>query len=353
MERYIGLDVHAQSCTLAVVSAAGKRLGLQVVETNGTAVKQAISVIAGNRHICLEEGTQSAWLYELLKNQAEVVVTIPERTSGPTDDARDAWELAERLRVGSIKRRVYKDRGPFSELRAAVRSYTMLRDDVRRTKDRLRAVYRSRGLLPPAGTPFHSERHREWARKLPPDQARSADLLLEQLQLQEALWAKAEERLLAASKSHSAVKLLSTAPAIGPIRSAQIVAHVVTPHRFRTKRQFWAYCGLAVVMRSSADWQKGKDGRWVRAMMQQSLGLNRNRNGALKEVFKSAAHQVSTQMVGHPLHLHYLRLINAGMKPNLAALTIARKISAAVLAMWKHGEVYEANKSNSKISAQA
>jgi len=58
MERYIGLDVHAQSCTLAVVSAAGKRLGLQVVETNGTAVKQAISVIAGNRHICLEEGTQ-------------------------------------------------------------------------------------------------------------------------------------------------------------------------------------------------------------------------------------------------------------------------------------------------------
>ena len=88
-------------------------------------------------------------------------------------------------------------------------------------------------------------------------------------------------------------------------------------------------------------------------MTQQSLGLNRNRNGALKEVFKSAAHQVSTQMVGHPLHLHYLRLINAGMKPNLAALTIARKISAAVLAMWKHGEVYEANKSHSKISAQA
>ena len=70
------------------------------------------------------------------------MVTIPERTSGPTDDARDAWELAERLRVGSIKRRVDKDRGPFSELRAAVRSYTMLRDDVRRTKNRLRAVYR-------------------------------------------------------------------------------------------------------------------------------------------------------------------------------------------------------------------
>ena len=68
MERYIGLDVHAQSCTLAVVSAAGKRLGLQVVETNGTAVKQAISVIAGNRHICLEEGTQICVDMEYVSN---------------------------------------------------------------------------------------------------------------------------------------------------------------------------------------------------------------------------------------------------------------------------------------------
>jgi len=353
MERYIGLDVHAQSCTLAVVSAAGKRLALNVVETNGAALKQAIAAVPGKRHICLEEGTQSAWLYELLKEQAEVVVAIPEHHSGPKDDARDAWALAESLRVGSIKRRVYKERGPFSELRAAVRSYTMLRDDVRRTKNRLKAVYRSRGLLPPAGTPFHSERHREWVRKLPPDQARSAELLLEQLQLEEALWAKAEERLAAASRSHSAVKLLATAPAIGPIRSAQIVAHVVTPHRFRTKRQFWAYCGLAIVMRSSADWQRDSNGHWVRAMTQQSLGLNRNRNGALKEVFKSAAHQVATQMTGHPLHRDYQRLIDGGMKPNLAMVTIARRIAAAALAMWKHEEVYQAKKHESKISAQA
>jgi hypothetical protein len=34
MERYIGLDAHASSCTLAVVDASGKRLGSHVVETN-------------------------------------------------------------------------------------------------------------------------------------------------------------------------------------------------------------------------------------------------------------------------------------------------------------------------------
>jgi hypothetical protein len=225
-----------------------------------------------------------------------VVVTVPEGHRGPKDDARDAWALAESLRVGGIKRRVYKDGGPYSELRAVMRSYLMLRDDVRRTKNRLKAVYRSRGLMPPANTPFHSERHLTWARKPPPEQAHTAAMLLEQLQLREALWTRAEERLALASKKHPVVKLLATAPAIGPIRSAQIVATVVTPHRFRTKRQLWAYCGLATVMRSSANWELDRNGSLVRSRVQQSLGLNQNRSGALKEVFKGAAHQVATQM---------------------------------------------------------
>jgi transposase len=353
MERYIGLDVHAQSCTLAVVSAAGKRLGQQVVETSGTALKQVLATTPGNLHVCLEEGTQSAWVYEILKDQAEVVVVIPDAHEGPKDDARDAWGLAESLRVGAIKRRVYKDCGPYSELRAAVRAYTMLRGDVQRTKNRLKAIYRSRGLMPPAGAAFDPERQRAWARELPPEQARSAEMLLEQLKVQEALWEKAQERLASASKQHSAVKLLSTAPAIGPIRGAQIVATVVSPHRFRTKRQFWAYCGLAIVTRSSANWERDRNGKWVRAKTLQSRGLNRNRNGSLKDVFKGAAHQVAMQMTSHPLHQDFVRLTEGGMKPNLAMVTIARRLAAAILAMWKHGEVYEANKHASKISAHA
>lgn len=353
MERYIGLDVHARSCTLAVVSAAGKRLGLHVVETSGAALRQVIATIPGNLHLCLEEGTQSAWIYELLKDLGDVVVIVPDAHHGPKDDARDAWGLAECLRIGAIKRRVYKGCGPFSELRAAVRSYTMLRDDVRRTKNRLKAVYRSRGVMPPSSAAFHAERHQTWVRELPSEQARSAELLLEQLKAQEALWAKAEERLATASKKHSVVKLLATAPAIGPIRAAQIVATVVTPHRFRTKRQFWAYCGLAVVMRSSANWEKDRTGNWVRAKTIQSLGLNRNRNGGLKEVFKGAAHQVAIQMTSHPLHGDFERLVESGMKPNLAMVTIARRIAAAVLAMWKHDEVYEPSKHVAETSAHA
>ncbi len=38
MERYIGLDVHAASCTLAVISQTGRRLRDFPVETNGQAL---------------------------------------------------------------------------------------------------------------------------------------------------------------------------------------------------------------------------------------------------------------------------------------------------------------------------
>ena len=38
MDRYIGPDAHASSCTLGVLGPNGKRLGSHVVETNAQAL---------------------------------------------------------------------------------------------------------------------------------------------------------------------------------------------------------------------------------------------------------------------------------------------------------------------------
>ena len=45
MDRDIGLDAHATSCTLAVMSPSGKRLGSHVVETNAKALIEVIRTI--------------------------------------------------------------------------------------------------------------------------------------------------------------------------------------------------------------------------------------------------------------------------------------------------------------------
>jgi len=128
---------------------------------------------------------------------------------------------------------------------------------------------------------------------------------------------------------------------MGPIRTAQLVAIVGTPLRFRTRRQFWSYCGLAVVTRSSSDWVQSKDGGWVRDRVYQTRGLTRQRHPVLKTIFKGAATSVIMQLPEDPLHEHYERMLASGIKPNLAKLTVARRVAAIVLAMWKHQEAYD------------
>ena len=102
--------------------------------------------------------------------------------------------------------------------------------------------------------------------------------------------------------------------------------------------------GLGIVMRSSSDWVQTPDGKWGRAQVQQTRGLNRNHNSRLKGIFKGAAMTVITHLTSDPLHDHYLRLTSAGTKPNLAKLTIARRVAAIVLRMWKDEKEYDPSK---------
>jgi transposase len=339
MERYIGLDVHRDSCTVAVVGPSGKRLKSIVVETNGSALVEVIRSIPGRRHICLEEGTQSAWLHEVLSPHAEeVVVVVPEKRRGPKSDRRDAWTRAEELRTGAITTRVYKAATHLSALKNAVRGHLMVVRDVVRVKNRLKAIWRSRGVRTTDGVYEPSTRGR-WIKRLPAAHRSLAEGLGQQLDVLEPLREQAERSLIKEAKSHPIIRKIATAPGMGRIRSAEVVAVVATPHRFRTRQQFWSYCGLAIVTRSSADWVY-VDGHKERRQVQQTRGLTRKRNPLLKQVFKGAATTVVTQLTDHPLHEDYQRMIDSGIKPNLARITLARRISAIVLSMWKHQEVY-------------
>jgi transposase len=340
MDKYIGLDVHQASCTMAVIGASGRRLRSLVVDTNGQALVDALIGVAGTRYLCLEEGTQSEWLYEILSPHVErMVVTVPAKRRGSKSDLRDAWQLAEELRIGALRTVVYKAPSSIAALRSAVRCYTMLTGDWVRIRNRLKAVYRSRGIRTD-GSVYAAESRERWERQLPASQRPLARSLGEQFDAQELLRDQARKRLRVEARKHSIVKLLATAPGMGELRAAQVVAVVVTPDRFRTTRQFWSYCGFGIVTHTSSEWTRhGND--WVRARQIHTRGLNHNRNPLLKAAFKGAATTVIQQLPEHPLHRAYQRLTASGTKPNLAKVTLARRIAAAVLAMWKKKEAYD------------
>ncbi len=255
-------------------------------------------------------------------------------------DAIDAHGLAEKLRTGTLGRPVYKDAKRFTALREDARAYAMVTRDVARVKSRIKAFYRSRGTPCAGDAAYQPAERAKRAQALPPATRRAVELLGRELDALLVLKAEAERAMLRESHRHRIAPILETAPGLGPVRVGLLLPIVITPWRFRTKRQFWAYCGFGIVTRSSADWIR-VDGRWVKARMIQTRGLNFNHNHTLKAIFKGAATTVIAHSGPNPLREGYDRMLANGTKPNLAKLTVARQIAAIVLAMWKTEAKYD------------
>jgi hypothetical protein len=238
MEKYIGLDVHAASTTFPVIGESGRRLTSHVVETNGQALVEQLKTIPGNKHVCLEEGTQSAWIYEILSPYAkEIVVTMVPESRGQKDDQRDAFALAERLRTGAIERKVFKEVGEYKALRELGRTHAMVVQDVVRVQNRIKALFRSRGVAVSGKGIYSEEGREEFLETLPEASRGAAKTLYAQYEAVEAIRRQAEKDLVTEAHRHPISRVLETCPGLGPIRVAQLLPIVVSPGRFRTKRQ--------------------------------------------------------------------------------------------------------------------
>jgi hypothetical protein len=80
--KYIGMDVHKESTSIAVMNSAGKFVMECVIETKGSMLLQFIDGLRGDVRVTFEEGTWAAWLYDLLKpHVSEVVVCNPRKNA--------------------------------------------------------------------------------------------------------------------------------------------------------------------------------------------------------------------------------------------------------------------------------
>ena len=293
----------------------------------------------------LEEGTWAAWLYDVLKPRVhEVIVCNPRRNAllkeGSKSDRVDARKLAELLRAGML-RAVYHGEHGLRTLRELARTYQTISKDLKRVMNRLKALYRSWGI-PCMGTQVYAPRYREpWLNKIAQAGVRRrAELFYQHLDALQVLRRRVRAELLVESRKHKAVKLLRQIPCIGPIRAARLLALMQTPHRFRSKRQLWTYSGLGVETHDSAQ-HRYVDGRLQRCKRpQQVRGLNQNHNHEMKEIFKSTA--TSASRCAGPFGDVYAGLLAKGMKPEMARLTLARKIAAITLTLWKKGASFDA-----------
>jgi transposase len=344
-EKYIGMDVHQATISVAVMDSSGKLIMECILETKAATIVEFLQGLHGSLSVSFEEGTSAAWLHDLLKpHVTHLVVCDPRKNAllkdGSKSDRIDARKLAELLRGGQLKP-VYHGEHGLRTLKELGRSYLTITKDVSRIMSRIKALYRS-WAIPCSGTTVYAPRHRAaWLAKIPEPGVRlRAERFYQQLDLLEPVRQEARRDLVIESRKHPAVKLLRQIPSIGPIRAALLVALLQTPHRFRTKRQLWAYSGFAVETHDSGEY------RYVRGKLQRNRermtvrGLNHNHNHDLKNLFKSAA--ISASHCPGPLREFYVALVEKGMRPTMARLTLARKMASITLTIWKKGVDFNA-----------
>jgi hypothetical protein len=83
--------VRAASGTLAVISEKGRKLKDFPIEIHNRALVEAARMISGHKRLVMEEGLQSAWLYEALSPHAdELEVAGITQCRGRKSDKRTA-----------------------------------------------------------------------------------------------------------------------------------------------------------------------------------------------------------------------------------------------------------------------
>src|SRR5438128_4438034 len=160
---YIGMDVHKETISIALMDSAGKLVMESIIETKAGTILQFIQGLRGSLYVTFEEGTWAAWLYDLLKpHVTKVLACNPRRNAllkdGNKGDKIDARKLAELLRLNNLKP-VYHGEHGIRTLKELSRSYLTITKDLGRVMNRLKALYRS-WSIPCAGQQVYAPRHR-------------------------------------------------------------------------------------------------------------------------------------------------------------------------------------------------
>jgi len=162
-QKYIGMDVHQATISVAGMDRKGKLIMECVLETKAATILGVVQGLPGTLSLTFEEGTSAAWLHDLLKpHVSRLVVCDPRKAAllkeGNKSDRIDARKLAKLLRTHQLKP-VYHGEHGIRTWKELGRSYLTVSKDLTRTMNRIKSLYRS-WAIPCPGTTVYAPRHR-------------------------------------------------------------------------------------------------------------------------------------------------------------------------------------------------
>src|ERR1700757_150402 len=132
--KYIGMDVHQATISVAVRDSDGKLVMEAILETKAETILQFVRGLRGSLHVTFEEGTCAAWLYALLKpHVTQVLVCDPRKNAllkgGNKNDRIHARKLSELLYLNKLSP-VYQGEPGIQTLKELARSYIAMTRDL-------------------------------------------------------------------------------------------------------------------------------------------------------------------------------------------------------------------------------
>ncbi len=255
----IGIDVHYRYSNVCILDAQGQRINEVRLKTSElvTFLEQQPEP----RQICYEASLGYGALYDQLSQVARrVLVAHPGHLrlifrSKRKNDRVDARKLALLLHLDEVPT-VYVPSLDDRNWRRLIEMRQRRLSDRTRTKNRLRGLLRGQGIAAPHRLGLWTRKGLAWLRELTfptADAELDRDLLLDDLERQQATLRRVERRLNELGAKHPGVQLLRTIPGVGPRTAEAVVAYIGDPRRFRRNRCVGSYFGLVPQQDQSAD----------------------------------------------------------------------------------------------------
>lgn len=326
---YVGLDLGSSNFQQVAIKSDGSvRVNRDFTTSEANLVK-AFSDLKGEIHVHLEAGELAPWAASVIAPLVtRVVCSHPQSNAWIAKDADkcdriDAYKLAELLRLNRFKEVHYPQEQRRREFKTLVQHYDELTSQQARLKTKLKARLRMQGVIV-TGERLYSSSGRKAV--LADVKSSAVRMAISQLYavLDQSVASQAEAKLLMLrmAQAFPEIKLLRTAPGIGPIGACRYSAYIHTPNRFSTTRKLWKYCRLSISHRSS----NGKPLRRPR--------LDRFGCGRLKDVSRKAFDAAMRERRDNGFKRAYQRALETTHDATHARLTVQRKIVSTLRAMW-------------------
>jgi len=331
----IGIDLHKRESQICILTADGELIERRIATTRGR-----FTEVLGSRpraRILLEASTESEWVARHLESLGhEVIVADPNyapmyatRSRRVKTDKRDARTLAEACRLGA-----YRAIHRVSDAQRHVRAELTVRDALVRTRTRyvavIKARVRSEGLRLTQGDPEFTARKLAALTELPDSTRAELAPLVALLEPINRELKAADSRIAALVATDATVRLLTTAPAIGPVTAAAFVASLDDVTRFPSADHVTAYVGLVPSEHSSGERQRR--GR-----------ITKTGDARLRWLLVEAGWRILRSTSPDAAGLKaWGEGIAARRGKRVAVVALARKLAGILYAMWRDTRAYRA-----------